>query len=213
MIIAAFLLTFMILWMMRRKHISHELKEHLSEEIKLKHKLGLFSVAFVAVLREGIETVLFLSALIFTTGKISLIGGFSGLIAAIIIGYFFFKTTKKINLKLFFNITSIILILFAAGLVAHAIHEFQEAKIIPTIVEHVWDINPAAPRASEGIYPLLHEKGTIGNIAKGLFGYNGNPSLLEVLSYLAYLILIFIIYRSIKRKHKKEIEVLNNNKL
>ena len=200
MLLAAFLLTFMILWMMKRRHVAHEIREHVSEELQEKHKLGLFFIAFIAVLREGIETVLFLGALTFTTGKVSIFGGFAGIVLAIFLGYAFFRGTKKINLKIFFSITSILLILFAAGLVAHGVHEFEEARIIPTVVEHVWDINP--PINPDGSYPLLHEKGYIGSIAKGLFGYNGDPSLIEVLSYIAYLILIFILWRNIEKVHK-----------
>lgn len=202
MLIAAFLLTFMILWMMKRRHVAHEIREHLSTEIEKRQKFGLFSVTFIAVLREGIETVLFLGALAFTAGSVSLFGGIAGVVAAIILGYIFFKGTAKINLKMFFNITSVILILFAAGLVAHGVHEFQEAGIIPTVVEEVWDINPPAPREAEGIYPALHEKGSIGSVAKGLLGYNGNPSLIEVLSYIGYIILILILWKNIEKVHR-----------
>jgi len=88
------------------------------------------------------------------------------------------------------------LVLFAAGLVAHGVHEFQEAAVIPYVVEEVWDINPAV--AAGGVYPLMHENGLIGSFLKGLFGYNGNPSLLEVLFYVSYLALIFFIYRRIE---------------
>ena len=60
----------------------------------------------------------------------------------------------------------------------------QEAGIFPVIIEHVWDINP---ERINGVYPALHEKGSIGSILKGLFGYNGNPTMLEVLTYFLYL--------------------------
>ncbi len=202
MLIAAVLLSWMILWMMKRKHIAHEIRGDVSLELREKHRLGLFGIAFISVLREGVETVLFLGALAFTTGSISLLGGLSGVIAAVILGYLFFTSTRRINLKVFFNITSIILTLFAAGLVAHGVHEFQEAKVIPTVIEHVWNINPEAPLSEQGIYPALHENGSIGGIAKGLFGYNGNPSLIEVISYLVYLIIILILGINIERVHK-----------
>jgi high-affinity iron transporter len=103
----------------------------------------------------------------------------------------------KINLKRFFNMTGILLILFAAGLVAYGVHELQEAGIIPTFVEHLWDINP--PVNPDGTYPLLHENGYGGSVLKGLFGYNGNPSLLEVLSYVTYLGLALILWGSKKK--------------
>ena len=91
------------------------------------------------------------------------------------------------------------MILIAAGLVAHGVHEFQEAAVIPYAVKEVWDINPAV--TSLGAYPLLHEKGIIGSFMNGLFGYNGNPSLLEVLFYVGYLAIIFLIYRKIESKN------------
>ena len=85
------------------------------------------------------------------------------------------------------------MIFFAAGLVAYGIHELQEAGVIPIIIEHVWDINP--PLNPDGSYPLLHENGYIGSILKGLLGYNGNPSLIEVLSYSIYLVLVLGLWR------------------
>jgi len=147
------------------------------------------------VLREGVETVIFFGAINYSSG-ISFIGATLGVITAIAFGYLFFVGTRKVNLKKFFNITSIMLILIAAGLVAHGIHEFQEAAVIPYVVKEVWDINPAV--TSLGFYPLTHENGLIGSFLKGLFGYNGNPSLLEVLFYFGYLAVIFIIFRRIE---------------
>ena len=201
MIFASFLITFMILWMLKQRHIVIDLHKQVDKQIHVQHKVGLFFLVFVSVLREGIETVIFLSAASFaaTTGN-SLLGALWGIVAAIILGYLMFVGSKKINIKAFFNVTSIILVLFAAGLTAHGIHEFQEAKVLPTYVEHVFDINP--PLNDDGSYPLMHEKGTVGGILKGLFGYNGNPSLIEILSYLSYLLLIFILYKNINKIHK-----------
>jgi high-affinity iron transporter len=200
MLIGAGLLTTMILWMMKQKHIAAELKQRVAAEVTESHKFGLFSLIFVAVLREGIETVIFLGAASFVTGDNSLIGAIGGIVFAVILGYAIFVGSMKINVKKFFNVTSILLILFAAGLVAHGVHEFQEAGVIPTVVEHLWDINP--PVNPDGGYPLLHENGDFGSIMKGLFGYNGNPSLIEVLSYLAYLALVFVLWRNIEKVHK-----------
>jgi high-affinity iron transporter len=192
MLIGATLLTTMILWMIRQRHIAAELEHKVATELGEAHKFGLFSLVFVAVLREGIETVIFLGAASLVSTESSLIGAIAGIAAATFLGYAIFAGSMRINLKRFFNITSILLILFAAGLVAHGVHELQEAGIIPTVIEHVWDINP--PVNADGSYPLLHEDGYIGSILKGLFGYNGNPSLIEVLSYLGYLLLVFVLW-------------------
>ncbi len=200
MLVGASLLTTMILWMMKQKHIAKEIEDRVATELTEAHRFGLFLLIFVAVLREGIETVIFLGASSFVSTNNTLVGALAGIIAAIFLGYAIFVGSRKINIKKFFNITSIMLILFAAGLVAYGIHELQEAAIVPTIIEHVWDINPSLNLDSS--YPLLHEKGYIGSLLKGLFGYNGNPSLIEVLSYFVYLVVVFLLWRNIEKVHK-----------
>ncbi|MEW6671578.1 MAG: FTR1 family protein [Thermodesulfobacteriota bacterium] len=199
MLIGAVLLTTMILWMMKQKHVARELEEKVAAEVGSAHRFGLFSLIFIAILREGIETVIFLGASGFASGHNSFIGSVLGILMAVLLGYVMFVGSLKINLKRFFNVTSILLILFAAGLVAHGIHELQEAGIVPVVIEHVWDMNPAV--YPDGSYPLFHEKGFVGGILVGLFGYNGNPSLLEVLSYLSYLVVVFGLWRNVEHRH------------
>lgn len=179
MFIAVGVLTWMIFWM-RRQAVN--IKAHLHAQIQSiltsGSSLGLAIIAFVVVVREGIETVLFLFAAVriaespipFATG------GFLGLAIAIGIGYSIYKGTSRLNLRVFFNVTSLVLIMFAAGLLAHGMHEFHEAGIIPPVAEHVWDINY-----------ILPEKSTFGRFLTALFGYNANPSLVEVVAYFSYL--------------------------
>lgn len=85
--------------------------------------------------------------------------------------------------------TNILLILFAAGLVAYGVHELNEAGWIPSVVEHVWDINH-----------ILNEKSQMGLILKALFGYNGNPSLTEVIAYLTYIGIMSATYLRFQRR-------------
>lgn len=193
MLVGAGLLTTMILWMMKQKNVAAELRERVATEIAQAQVVGLFSLVFVSVLREGIETVIFLGAASFVSTDSNLIGALAGLLAAVVLGYLIFAGSMRLDLRKFFTITSILLILFAAGLVAHGVHELQEAGMIPVLVEHVWDINPALN--PDGSYPLLHENGFVGSVLKALVGYNGNPSLLEVMSYLGYLGLVSILWR------------------
>lgn len=200
MLAGALLLTTMILWMMKQKHIAKELEQRVSTELHEAHKFGLFSLVFIAILREGAETVIFLRAASLVSTNNTLIGALAGIVAAVLLGYAIFVGSMKINIKRFFTLTSFVLVLFAAGLVAHGVHELQEATLIPTVIEHVWEINP--PVNPDGSYPILHEKGYIGSIFTGLFGYNGNPSLLEVMSYLIYLVLVFLLWRNIERVHR-----------
>ena len=206
MLIGALLLTTMILWMMKQKHIARELENRVATELTETHKFGLFSLVFVAILREGIETVIFLRAAILVSTGNTMIGSLAGVIAAILLGYAIFLGSMKINLKRFFNITSILLILFAAGLVAHGVHELQEAKVVPTVIEHIWNINP--PANLDSSYPILHEKGHVGSILKSLFGYNGNPSLIEVLSYLLYITLVIGLWSNIEKNKRADIHLM-----
>jgi len=201
--IGAILLTTMIFWMMKQRHLSSELESKIAKKVLEVHKFGLFFLVFISILKEGIETVIFLGAASFVSQDNNLLGAMIGIIGAIFLGYLIFVSAIKINLKKFFTITSIILILFAAGLFVNGVHEFEEAKIIPSLVEHVWNINPDAPQSAEGIYPLLHEDGHIGSIFKGLFGYTGSPSLIEVLVYVLYLAFVFVLWKKVNENLKK----------
>ncbi len=198
MFIAVGVLTWMIFWMRKQ---AVDIKAHLHAQIQSVltsgSSLSLVLLAFVVVVREGIETVLFLfaatrvaeSPLLFT------VGGFLGLAIAIGIGYSIYKGSSRLNLRTFFNVTSVVLIVFAAGLLAHGIHEFHEAGIIPSVVEHVWDINH-----------ILPEKSTFGRFLTAIVGYNGNPSLVEVVTYFVYLALVLGSYfRPVTRKSEMKV--------
>ncbi len=186
MFLAVGVLTWMIFWMRRQAiNIRANLQQEIQTVLTTGSSMGLVLLAFLAVVREGIETVLFLfaasrvdeSPVLFTAG------GLLGLVVAIAIGYAIYKGAARLNLRAFFNVTSVLLILFAAGLLAHGIHEFHEAGIIPPVVEHVWDINN-----------ILPERSTAGRFLTAIFGYNGNPSLVEVAAYVVYLVLALGVY-------------------
>ena len=187
MIAGAFLISTMILWMMRQKHISGEIEvkvqSHLENTKPLFSHFGIFMLIFVAIIREGVETVIFLNAINYASG-INFLGGTLGILSAIAVGCIFFVGAKKINLRKLFSMSSILLILFAAGLIAHGVHELEETGILPGIVTPLFDINH-----------IVNENGILGSFLKGLFGYNGNPSLLEVLSYAVYLGFILYLYK------------------
>jgi len=94
----------------------------------------------VAVVREGIETVFFLTAAAFTaTPGETLLGGAVGLIVAVVLGWLMLAAGKRLDVRALFRVTGILLILFSAGLVAYGVHELQEAALLPTFVEHVWE--------------------------------------------------------------------------
>ena len=177
MLMAAGVLTWVIFWMQRQ---SRSLKSQIEAGVRKTSQMGgrqaLFILAFLLVLREGAELAIFLTTTAITSGvKSVLLGALLGLGTAIFLGWSLFANLVRLNVQRFFQITSVLLLFFAAGLVAQGIHELNEIGWIPAVVEHVWDINP-----------WLDEKSVLGQMLRALFGYNGNPSLSEVLGYLLY---------------------------
>lgn len=181
MFLAVIVLTWMIFWM---RYQARFLKVGLERDVRQAtasgHNWGLFGLTFVAVFREGVETALFLSAATFaSTGRATLIGAMIGLAAAALIGWLTYASSIRLNLRRFFDVTSVLLILFAAGLLAHGVHEFQEAGLLPLLATQLWDTGP-----------ILNEDSFMGALMKSLFGYNSTPTLLEVIAYFGYYVVI-----------------------
>ncbi len=183
MLLAAMILTTMIFWMSKNsKAYSEDLRAKVQKALSTKQSYGLAGLAFVSIIREGIETVLFLGSASFTaTGAQTLIGGSLGLLAAVVIGVGIIKYSVRLNMRTFFNVTGVLLLFFAAGLVANGLGEFGEAGIVPPIVAHVWDTSW-----------LVSGSSTLGNLLYTLFGYNDAPSLVQVLGYVGYWILAML---------------------
>jgi len=194
MLFAAGLLTWMIFWMQGQGgQVKQTLESNVRRAASSGQVWGLFTMSFITVLREGIETALFLTAAAMTANaQETFLGGLAGLLTAVVLGLLLFVVTVRLNVRRFFQITSAFLILFAAGLLAHGVHELNEVGWIPTIVEHVWDLNP-----------ILDENSTLGLFLKTLFGYNGNPSLTEVIAYLGYFVVLFLGVRYMGRDPSK----------
>ncbi len=207
MLVAAGLLTWMIFWMSyQARTLKSGLEADVNKAAAATGKTAMFWMAFVAVVREGVELAFFITAAFFagnnqqiTTNTIQTLAGvILGLGTAILLGWSLFASTVKLDLRRFFQVTGYLLILFAAGLVAHGIHEFNEINWIPSIIEHVWDINM-----------IIDEKSIFGELLKTLFGYNGNPSLTEMIGYFVYLIVVVLFFtkttakREVKSAHVK----------
>jgi high-affinity iron transporter len=186
-------LTWMIFWMRRQAMgIKRDLESRVQGAVAAGSAVGLASVVFFAVLREGWETALFLFAISeSSTPGVTAVGAVIGLVVAVTLGVLLYRGSRRLDLRQFFTVTGILLIVFAAGLLAHGIHEFQEAGLLPETVEHVWDTNS-----------LVGEDSTAGEFLTALVGYNGNPSLLEVVAWATYLVaaLVFFLRPLVVRK-------------
>ncbi|MEC7822163.1 MAG: FTR1 family protein [Candidatus Neomarinimicrobiota bacterium] len=205
MIIAAILLSTMIVWMARNKNVAESLEKEASQIIERDKNvaLGLFALTFFAIFREGVEVVLFLYAIVFNNpGGLSISGAVLGTIVSLMIGYAIFVQGQRVPLKQFFNITSILLIFVCAGLVAYGVHEFEEAFYTKEEMKQmeIWNINDKGPIFGFNIddngnaRPLFSDKGAVGQIFKGFFGYNGNPSSNEMIAYLLTLGLVSFLW-------------------
>lgn len=230
MFIAAAVLSWMIIWMTRQsKNIHSDIQDKVDRVITNQQKTGIVLLVFFSVAREGAELVLFLYASfvgsvddvgIVTALSASSLGFFIGLLVASIMALVLFTTTRKLDLKKFFQVTSLILIIFAAGLLAHGIHEIYEfleisgSSLVNNFIwAEVWNINntPLGDLLKllfgwsyDPSNPARFEKSAIGGIIVGLFGWNDNPALLEVLAYVLYFILIFFAIKYIKGPSKIE---------
>ena len=182
-------LTWMIFWMRRQgARIKSEL-QHKVDTALVAGGLALAALAFFAVLREGVETALFLFAAAEGTavegGGIGaqLVGAALGLVLAVVLGVLLYRGGIRMNLRTFFKITGAILIVVAAGLFAYSVHELQEAGWFPFLEAHAYDVSTTLPD-DEGI----------GAVLRGLVGFNADPGVLEVLAWATYLVLVGALY-------------------
>lgn len=186
MVFASLLVTWMVFWMMRPRRVREDIENQTDVALSRNAAVGLSLFAFISVFREGVETVIFVSAAAAQDAGNTLFGVAAGLLGAIILSLIVFKTAARLNLKVFFKVTSIILVVFAAGILAHGVHEFQEAGWLP-VQDEIWN--------TKGI---LDDEGTLGGIMRTLVGYNDNPTLLEAASWLGYLVFVVAAYKRLQ---------------
>ncbi len=201
----------LIIWMSKE---GPKMKEHLEDKVeKSIQKDKGFSItilAFVIIIREGIELVLMLTG-VTAVGSLNqvdiILGSLIGLGIAVIIGLLMLFGIKTINLSKFFKITNVILILFAAGLITYGFHELIEVGLVNPVIEEVWNIKHILPETYPDNNLATPEwLEVIGSLLRALFGYNANPSLLEIIIYPILLISISLISFGLWTKNQKSIE-------
>jgi high-affinity iron transporter len=201
-----FILT-LVLWVSKEgSKIRENLEGKVEDSIKTQKVFSITITTFIIIIREGIELVLLTSgsAAIGSLNQTSIIlGSTIGLAISILIGLLIFYGIRSINLSIFFKITNVMLILFAAGLITYGIHEFIEAGLVDPIIDEVWNIKHLLPESFPDGNPTTPEfLEIIGALLKALFGYNANPALLEVIIYPTLLVSIGLISVLIWRKNR-----------
>jgi high-affinity iron transporter len=182
-------LTWMIFWMRRQgARIKSELQQKVDTALTAGG-LALAAIAFFAVLREGVETALFLFAAAEGTAvegggvAAQLLGAMLGLGLAVVLGVLLYRGGIRMNLRTFFKVTGVILVVVAAGLFAYSVHELQEAGWLPFLESPAFDLSATLPD-DEGV----------GAVLRGLVGYNADPGVLEVVAWAAYLVVVGTLY-------------------
>jgi high-affinity iron transporter len=180
-------LTWMIFWMRRQgARIKSDLQEKVDTAL-ITGGFALAGLAFFAVLREGVETALFLYAAAKGTAvegtgvapAAQVIGAVIGLALAAILGVLLYRGGIRMNLRSFFRVTGLLLIVVAAGLFAFGLHELQEAGWLPFLEGHAFDISSSLPDDSG-----------VGAILRGLLGFQADPTWLEVVGWAGYLLVV-----------------------
>jgi high-affinity iron transporter len=193
MLTAAAVVTWMLFWMRRASaNIKGELHASVDRALLGGGLLGLAALAFTAVIREGIETSLFLMGQATAAGSeaiSTLVGALIGLLVAAIVGWVLYRGARVVNLRTFFQWTGIGLIFIAAGLLSYAIHEFVEAGWITVGTATAFDISGILPHDPDA-GPL----GVVGSILRALVGYTSTPEWATFITWLTYIVVVLYLY-------------------
>lgn len=197
-LLAVGLVTWMVFWMLRTaRGMRGQLEGQLGDAIA-GSGWGLVAVGFFSVGREGLETALFIWATTRSSGESPLTGllaAVAGILLAAGIGWLMYRGLLRVNLARFFTWTGALLIVFAAGVVAYAVHDLQEAAVLPGPFMAAPEAAGALAQSWTGesawafrIPHVIAPDGLLGSLLKGTIGFAPEMTKLEVLAYAAYLV-------------------------
>jgi high-affinity iron transporter len=179
-LVAAVMLTYMTFWM--RNHaptLSADLQARTEAALDGKARWGLKILAFQAVGREGLETMVFTLAIVFASSSHGVIaGGVAGLIVSLMVAFAIYHLGKRINLSVFFKVIGALLMIFAAGILVDAVENLQELGWLPVLTQPLWDTSS-----------WLSENGSVGDIFHSFFGYADHPTAGQLVVYVTYLVI------------------------
>lgn len=195
-LLAAAVLTYMTFWMRNHaRSISTELRSKTDAALDGRARWGLALLAFQAVGREGLETVVFTLAIIFSTSTANaLTGAVIGLAGALVIAFFIYRLGHKLNLAKFFTVIGCLLMIFAAGLLADTVENLQQLGWVRLLDAPMWHTGR-----------ILSEDSSFGDVLHSFFGYSDSPTPLQLLVYVAYLAIVvaaFLGLRGALRAHR-----------
>jgi high-affinity iron transporter len=180
--VAVGFLTYMVLWMRRESRtVAQGIRRGIDSAVERGGSLALVSLVFVMVLREGVETALFVFGLTRTSEPLQVaLGATLGIAGAVALGYAVYAGGKRIDLGTFFKVTGVFLILVAAGLLAHGVAEFEEAGLLPALMP-LWDVSNS---------PVLGEETLVSEVLTAFFGWDPEANLLELMAWVTYIVAV-----------------------
>lgn len=195
-LLAVIVLTWMIFWMRRQARlIKGDLEAKVDSALASSNiRLALVGVAFVAVLREGIEAALFLIALSADGGGPRLVGGaVLGLAAASVLALGVYTGGRAIPMRSFFRATGVVLIVFAAGLSARAVQFFQASGDLGSFnLNGVYDVRSVT---------WLTQESEVGKFLAAILGWDPRPSIEQVAVWVLYLVpVLYLFLRNPRRR-------------
>lgn len=183
-------LSTMIYWMaFKGRYIKKDVERRIEAITTKGTSIGIMSITFIFVFREGLETVLFLTPFLQNDAEVTIIGVAIGIISALLLSYGIFLAGMKINLRKFFYFTSLLLIFLAGGLASYGIHELIEyfeligAKV-GWLAEPAYDLK--IPEEN-----IMHHKNIIGSVLAVMFGYTVSAEWARIIVHLLYLSIAF----------------------
>ncbi|MFL5643078.1 MAG: iron uptake transporter permease EfeU [Chloroflexota bacterium] len=193
LILAATVVTWMLFWMRRQaRSVRGELHAAVDRALDDGSAIALAFLAFVAVIREGVETSLFLVGQAASASAEGgaiwvLIGAVIGLLIAAVLGVGFYHGSRRLNLATFFRWTGVALVFIAAGLLSHAVHELIEIGVITVGTQTLFDLSAVLPHDEEG-------GSIVGQFLAALFGYTSTPEVTTFVVWLTYVIVVLTLF-------------------
>ena len=180
---AAGVLTWMIFWMRRQaRAIKNELEHRVDEAVRTDNpRRAVVAVAFFAVIREGIEAALFLiAAATESSGGEVMVGALIGLAIAVALGLAVYVGGRRLPMRTFFQVTGMVIVVFAAGLLARSVLYLQASGDLGTVADNIYDLT--------GVHWLTPRDSEVGRMLAALFGWDPRPSLEQVVAWVAYFV-------------------------
>ena len=193
-------LTYMVLWMRRQSRtVARGIREGVDSAVEKGGVLALAGLVFVMVLREGIETALFMFGISQTSTPLGVtLGATAGIAGAVGLGYAVYAGGKKINLGVFFKVTGVLLIVVAAGLLARGVAIIEIEGLIPAFFYPLWDMTHAG---------FLTSASVVGQSLTAFFGWDPKPDLLEFAAWATYLLAVgYVFLRPVNAAPQRPVE-------